>query len=111
MLADLMNTPRTASDWAVWSFAHRDSHALIRQAIQAKYGVSLTEYALDPIDPEQQERWLARNQLAHNDFNGVLKTQGSNLEQVDFKNPSQLEAWIYLHRLEHEAASDSLGVS
>lgn len=111
MLANLLVAPRTDQDWSIWSYAHRDQHAIIRQAIQAQLGINLPEYPLDPINFDQLSQFLDWNQQAHDDFNGVLGTQSSNLQQADLKDPGQLEAWIYLHRREHETAANALKIS
>lgn len=111
MLCDLLVVPQSQTEWSKWSFAHRDQHNLIRQAIQKQYGVSLTEYLIDPIAFENFADFLDNNQELHNDMNSVLLLQSSNLQQIDYNNKSQLEAWIYLHRREHEAAAFKLGIS
>lgn len=110
MLVSLVTAPTNASEWAVWSLAHRDSHALIRQAIQAKFGITLAEYQLDPIPFNDLTQWLDNNQQSHNDMNGVLGTQSSDLQEADFSDPAKLQAWIYLHRREHETASAILKI-
>jgi hypothetical protein len=111
MLAALLQVPKTDADWSVWSYAHRDSHNIIRQAIQAKTGINLNDYPLDPIDLSQFSIFTNYNQQAHNAFNGVLKTQGTDLSQVDLSDANQLEAWVWLHYQEHYTASAALGVS
>lgn len=108
MLAYLLNAPRTPEEWSVWSYAHRDQHSQIRQAIQARYGVNLTEYTLDPIDLNAIPNFLNWNQRAHDDFNGVLGTQGSDLSQADLTDPNLEEAWSWLHYQEHFTAAQIL---
>ena len=54
--------------------------------------------------------WLERNQLYHNDMDSVNNLQGSSLIEVDFNEPRQAEAWIYIHWQEHNAAGFKLGV-
>lgn len=110
-LADLLNQPKSAEDWNLWGFAHRDQHLLILGGIRKKYSVSLTEYPLYPINLSAQAQWLDWNQQAHDDFNGVLGTQSSDLQQVDLSNPRLLQAWIWLHYQEHLTAAIGLGVS
>jgi hypothetical protein len=110
-LADLLNVPQTELDWRLWGFAHRDQHNIVRGAIQQQYGFNLPDYPLDPIDLDRVQDFLQWNQQAHDDVNGVLQTQASDLQFVDIKNKSQLEAWIYLHRREHETWSDKLKAS
>lgn len=73
-------------------------------------GVSLTEYSLDPIPTNDFSSWLQWNQESHTEMNGVLGLQGSDLEEVDFKNLQQLQPWIWLHFLEHQSAEQTLGI-
>jgi hypothetical protein len=110
-LANLLFVPQSSEDWSIWSFSHRDQHQLIRNAIQTKYGTNLDFYPIDPIDLTAFENFLNYNQQAHDDMNGVLGTRGSDLLQVDYKNRSELEAWVYLHYQEHYTASAALGVT
>ena len=113
MRAYLLNVPETAQDWAVWGYAHRDDHQLIRTAIQTQTGINLQDYDIDPIpydDPLAMFNWLERNQLYHNDMDSVNNLQGSSLIEVDFNDPRQAEAWIYIHWQEHNAAGFKLGV-
>ena len=107
----LLNVPRTPEEWSVWGFSHRDQHKLVIQAIQAAGGGSLTEYPLDPISLDDFDDFLNWNQRAHNDANGVLGTQGSDLTQANLTDQNQLQAWINLHRREHENWSNALGIS
>jgi hypothetical protein len=111
MLSTLLQVPQTEDDWRTWGFAHRDQHQLIRQAIQRQYKINLPEYQLYPVPLPDFMTWLNYNQLAHDDMNGVLQLQSSDLLSVDPRQISQLQAWIYLHRLEHESAAKKLGVS
>jgi hypothetical protein len=113
MRAELLNIPRTPEDWALWGFAHRDDHEIIRLAIQRQTGVNLPGYPLDPVpidDEAAMARWFEIDQLAHNDMNNVLNLVGAALDEVDFNKPEEATAWIYLHRKEHEAAGGVLGV-
>lgn len=191
-LVDLFNQPRSEQEWSIWSFAHRDSHTRIREAIQnqtgnitaipvtsngsgytsaptvaitdvkgngkgatavATYTVTggfynitiavltqgsgylepivmlsggggtgataqaeyrpvtiLTEYQLDPINFNDFTTWLENNEQSHDDFNAFLKLQSSDLEEVDPKNESQMQAWINLHFREHQSAESALNI-
>ena len=110
-LAALLNSPKTADDWAVWSYAHRDQHLLIRNAIQSAYGINLNVYVLDPINLQDFNDFLNNNQIAHNDFTGVLGITNNDLSQVDFKDANQEESWIFLHFQEHYDAANKLRIS
>ena len=52
MLAALLNVPQTEEQWRQFSYDHRNSHDKIRAAIQKKFGVNLTDYLVDPINPD-----------------------------------------------------------
>lgn len=110
MLVALLNVPRSDPEWAIWSFAHKQSHLAIVQAIRAAGGASLAEYQLDPIPKNDVPGWLARNQEAHNDMNGALGVQSSDLLETDLSDERQAEAWVYLHFIEHQTAEQKSGV-
>lgn len=110
MLVTLLNVPRSPADWQRWSFAHRDSHATIASAVLAQGRGVLPEYQLDPIPDDDVPGWLSRNQQAHNDMNKAIGAQSSDLQDTDFTVPQQLEAWVYLHFLEHQTAEQALKV-
>lgn len=111
MLPILLNRPKDVEDWNRFTFNHRSSHELIRQAINKKFSVFLPDYQIDPfpfdVAPKQ---WLQNNQQYHTDMNSLLNTPGSDLEEVNLDNPRELEAWIYLHWQEHNVAENKLGI-
>lgn len=109
-LVDLINVPKNQTDWELFAFANRDQIFAIRQAILARNGINLTEYELYPIDFNNFEAWLQRNQQSHEDFNSVLGLQSSDIESVDPKDEKQLAAWIYLQYQELFSASSVLGI-
>ena len=112
MLSGLLNVPSTKNQWDSWSFSHRNHHDQIRRAIQLETGgaTNLFQYQLDPIPENNFDDWLARNQQAHNDMNQVLGLQGVDLSSVDVKDRKKLEAWVYTHWQEHQAAATTLGI-
>lgn len=99
--------PHTEAEWNAWSWSHRTSHQRIIQQINAKKGASLQEYPVDPINFQFVQNFLISNQELHSAMNSVLGLQSTDLESVDFKNPEQLKAWIYLHFLEHQSAEQT----
>lgn len=106
----LLEDPKTAESRSRWSFAHRDHHQIIRQAIQAKLGTVLPDYQLDPIPENDFPGWLNRNDSTHEDMNSALGLQSVNLLDVDFNDDKQRQAWVYLHYQEHFAAAAALGI-
>ena len=110
MLVALLNVPRTEQEWAIWSFAHKQSHLAITKAVAAKGGAELANYQLDPIPQDDLPNWLARNQEAHNDMNGAVGAQSSDLLDTDLKDERERQSWIWLHFLEHQTAEQKLGI-
>lgn len=110
MLAQLMMVPNSPQDWAVWSLHHKLDHDEIQLACNAQLGTKSNQYCLDPIPMDQIQEWLTRNQQSHNEMNGPLGLQGTDLEDVDFNDKRQLEAWIFLHYQEHYSARSKLRI-
>ena len=100
-LPDLNNIPHTNEDWLVWAWHHRDSHARIRAGIRKSYGVSLEDYQVEPINPNDMTDFLQNNASLHADMNSVLQLQSTDLLDANLQNQRELEAWIKLHALEH----------
>ena len=110
MLAMILNVPRSPEDWERWAFHHRQSHDAIRRAILAKANIDLPDYVLYPIADFAPKNFLENNTSAHTDMNTVINRPGSDLEDVDFSDQRQLQAWIYLHWQEHNVAENVLGI-
>ena len=75
-----------------------------------KFGVNLTDYLVDPINPDNIKQFLQNNASLHTDMNGVLKSQSSDLLDVDLTKPGELDSWINLNYQEHENAEQLLGI-
>lgn len=110
MLPALESIPHTQDQWNRWAFDHRDSHSRIRVKILQLYGINLTDYQIDPIDPNNTTQFLQNNASLHGDMNGVLRLQSSDLEDVNLGDERELEAWIRLHDQEHRYAELKLQV-
>lgn len=111
MISALLNIPITPDDWLRFSYDNRSQHDAIRDAVRAQYeGYDLPSYVIDPIVPEALAGFLEKHQQMHSEMNGVLKLQSTDLQDVDFNKPEQLEAWIYLHYEQHRAAALKLGI-
>jgi hypothetical protein len=106
----LINSPRTDSEWAIWSYHHYISHTAIRQAIQAKKAVNLVDYAIDPINPSDITGFLQRNAQLHLEMNGVLGLPSQDIQDVDLSDERQKIAWIEIHHHEHFDAEAALGL-
>ena len=112
MLPTLLVPPTDAASWSVWAFANRDQIQNINAAILAQLGVNLTEYILYPmpLPPDDTSTWLYQNQLAHQQFTGILGIQSQDIEEVDFNNSSEVQSWINAVYLELFDASQKLGI-
>lgn len=112
MQAVLSEVPTSPQDWEVWSRAHRESHAMIREAIRTREEnpIDLPDYPLEPMEQAEIGGFLQRNQRMHVDFNGVLQLTNVDLSSVDFTDPEQLATWIYLHWSNHRDAEAALGI-
>src|SRR5215472_5234565 len=72
-VAQLYNVPRTSAEISIWSFANRDSHNLIVQALQTKKNTTgLLTFVLDPLPTVDYSNFLLRHQLMHNQMDAVL---------------------------------------
>ena len=101
MLPAIENLPRTPNEWNRWAFDHRDSHDRIRKAILTRYSVNLSDYQIDPINPDAINDFLQSNAQLHGDMNGILGLQSADLLDVDIGDDKQFEAWVRLHYQEH----------
>lgn len=111
MLAAILNMPKTQEDWNRWSFDHRVSHDAIRAGITAQFNIDLTDYQLDPIAPNDVVGFLERNSQMHIDMNTVLNLITTDLEDANFNDKNQLQAWLWLHYQEHFNAENKLGIA
>lgn len=110
MLAALLNIPHSNDEWSFFSFQHKLSHDRIRQAIKAKYGYDLTEYLIDPMDPNAMQQFLQNNSQLHGDMNAALHLPGVDLLDAKLDQQNTLVSWINRHWKEHNDAEQTLGV-
>jgi hypothetical protein len=106
-IATILQVPKTAGEWAIFSFAHARIHQQIRNGLTA-LGFATGDYVLDPINPGAIPEWQGRVQQAHTEMNGALGLQSNSLEGADFNDPSQTAAWIFLNWQEDNAALEAL---
>lgn len=108
---DLLNDFRVSPQMRErWMFAHQVDHNQILQIVQAKFSTKLVQFQLYPFPEHDQNTWLQSNQLAHNDFNGLLGLDSSDLQSVDFKSDEVFLEWLRDHWNEHQAARVALGI-
>ena len=109
-VASLYNVPTNDAELETWSFVHQAHHRDILRQIQAVYGQQLSEYALDPMDPENLQVWLDQHQDMHQQMDAVLGIAGYNLDQVEWSDPGNRAGWLFLNAQEHVQAAAKLGI-
>lgn len=113
-LAQLSAIPRTNADLQAWQFANVANHRDIIRLILATRNVDLTEWALQPFDPNDPagfQAFLNTHQQMHTMMDNALGLPSYALNELDWKEPNQLAQWVNTHYVEHQAASSLLGVS
>lgn len=110
-LAPLFNIPHDEAGISVFSFHNQDAHRQIVLAIQDTMNITLPLYPIDPIPLNDLAGWGDIHQALHADFTRVLGIVGSDFSSVDFNDPAQLSAFIFLHAAEHTQAANMLGLS
>jgi hypothetical protein len=108
--AELPEKTDTAADWAGFSFSHMAQHRDYIRVIFQRYGVSLPEYVLDPIDPQNVDAWAYHHQMMHDQINAILKISGYNLLTMDFNDRQALEIWNDQNQDLHTRTSSILGL-
>lgn len=110
--SDLLNVPKSKSDWDNWSLNHMLEHQKIIQAIasQSNGNIQLIQYQLDPIDFQNPTYFLERHQQTHLDMDSALGLQSADLQDVDLKDDKQLQSFIYINWIEHFSANQTLAI-
>lgn len=110
-IAALYNIPASPQTLAEWSFVNAAHHRDIARVIMQTRSQFVTEYVLDPFDPEGDlESWLYRHGAMHLNQNQILGISGYDLIGVDWNDPEKLSVWIDQHANEHLRAAQILGV-
>lgn len=111
-VAQLFNVPRSPLETNEWSFANADSHALIIEAILAKYGKTLESFVLDPLPQLDIPTFLLRHQAMHNAFDLILGIAGNDYTNLDFSGKgAQPDSDWFQHASEHVQAHTILGIT
>lgn len=109
-LADLYNVPTNDAERAQWAFAHMAHHRDINRRIYELVAIALPEYILDPVNPDDTGDWEYQHQLMHDNQNQLLGISGQDLTDIEWKDQRLLNAWIFLHSVEHYQASNILEI-
>jgi hypothetical protein len=109
-VADLYNVPASDEDRAFWAFAHMAHHRDINRVIYQLVKVSLPEYVLDHIDPNDTGQWEDQHQIMHDSQNALLGIKGNDLTGINWQDRNLLAGWIFLNSSEHLQAANILGI-
>ena len=102
--------PADPLDIDIWAFNHSQEHIFIVNTLNAKFGLNLKYFIVDPFTPADPFGWLFQHQEYHDDFNSILKFNSNDLFNVDFKDKQSRETWSWLHFQEHLAANTALNI-
>ena len=108
-LPQILTPPPGDAGWREYWFQHYQDHLDIVQKLQS-LGIPLTVYAIYPWFDPGKDTILELHQQYHDDMNLALGTSGSDLSELDFKKPNEVESWAWLNYLEHQAVHQSLGL-
>lgn len=108
-LPHVLHPPETPRGMDEWLFAHQKDHDVVVNAIRTLTGIVLPTYVLDPMDPNDFHGWALRHQNYHDDANGILGVQGSDLQTVDWESDQERESWYFLNYQDHLAWHKKLG--
>lgn len=103
----LLRYPETPAEFYTWSFAHMANHRDIIRRIFEETGQNLTEYVLDPFDPQSM---IDQHQTMHNEMDRVLGISGYDLTVLDWSDPDSRSTWLAQNQNEHYIASSILGI-
>lgn len=108
-LPHILRPPDTKRGMDEWLFQHSQDHMEIVQKIRAAFGIVLPTYVIDPMEPADFHGWALRHQSYHDQANGILGIDGSDLQTVDWQNPQEREDWFWLQYQEHLGWHKRLG--
>lgn len=93
-----------------WIFDHWQDHVEISQAIKAQLGLTLPEWPIFPFTPESPDSWNRMHQSMHSDMLNAIGVSGTDLGQVDWDDPTDVQAFYDLNYQEHSNARQALRI-
>ena len=109
-VAGLYNVPSTQNELNTWAFIHAAHHRDINRRIYQLSNIVLSEYPLDPFDPNNAGVWTYQHQAMHQQFDPLLNINGYDLLDVNWTDPNELAGWIFLNASEHYQAAQILNL-
>lgn len=93
-IGSIRDVPKSAQEWATWSFAHMAHHRDINAALVTAQGMNFDLYDLDPIPLENPGAWIDQHQQQHSVQDAIFGIQLFDLSGFDPKDPEALQSWI-----------------
>lgn len=109
-LAAVLYPSPTTKGWAEWSWHNYQHHQAIDTAMEQVRGIKPASYRLWPVDEHNFQDWLEQHQQSHSLFTQVLGISGQDLSELDLKDKTKREAWMFQHFIQHQAAAQTLAL-
>lgn len=109
-LASVLYPSPTNQGWDEWSWHNYQHHLAINTALTQVLGIIPVTYRLWPVRQEEFRDWLEQHQQAHTLFCNAIGISGVDISDLDFKDKTKRDAWMYLHFQQHQAAAQILGL-
>lgn len=110
-IAGLFNVPSTQQELDTWAFCHAAHHRDINRRLQELLpSVRITEYILDPMDPQNLSVWLDQHQQLHQQTDSLLGIASNDLLDVNWEDQNERAGWIFLNSSEHYQAANILQI-
>ena len=106
----LYSQPTDDDSWRSWAFNHAANHYYILQAVLVQKSQNLTQFCLDPMDPDNLGLWLYQHQEMHDQVNALLATTGYDLLSYDWDDPDEFAEWLRLNGDEHTRINAALNI-
>ena len=109
-LAAVLYPPPTKQGWNDWAHANFQHHLAIRSGIVAVKGVIPTPYRIWPVSDFDFSDWEEQHQQEHSLMNQILGISGQDLSDIDRQDRRKLDAWMFAHFIQHQAAAQILKI-
>jgi hypothetical protein len=109
-LGNIFNVPGTREEWDQWSFSLQAELRDITRRILETKNIFITQFCLDPFNPEEPGVTLFTLQQWMNQINAVLNISGFDYVDVDLKDIGERTSWIFLLSQNVRQAANQLGV-
>lgn len=93
-----------------WLLAHYLDHQEFYKALLGRApSIPTTNYPIQRMD--DPDTWLAAHQeMSQSVWSGLGGGQSENFGKLDWRNPTEVQDWMYAHYLWHKTVRESLGL-